>query len=159
MSLLTRRAGREFVLLVALVVGATLASCAHAQQTPPAPTNPELEKRVRELEEIVRQLLAEREQARAAQATFAPAPPTPASAQPQLQPAPTPGQLQDGGAGGAPAGQAAGGGDSEGRRILAGFDEKDGFFIRSSDKRFNLRLTGQIQADYRGFLDGLLIRR
>src|SRR5262249_19362400 len=34
------------------------------------------------------------------------------------------------------------------------WDDKRGFFLRSADDRFNLRLTGQIQADYRAFLDG-----
>jgi phosphate-selective porin OprO/OprP len=34
---------------------------------------------------------------------------------------------------------------------VAGWD--DGFFLRSDDRRFNLRITGQIQADYRTFLD------
>jgi phosphate-selective porin OprO/OprP len=37
--------------------------------------------------------------------------------------------------------------------VVAGWD--DGFFLRSEDKAFNLRITGQIQADYRAFLDGL----
>jgi len=37
---------------------------------------------------------------------------------------------------------------------LAGWDEKEGFFLRSEDKKFSLRLTGQIQGDYRAFLDG-----
>src|SRR5258708_5667857 len=35
--------------------------------------------------------------------------------------------------------------------ILAGWD--NGFFLRSEDKQFNLRITGQIQADYRGYLN------
>jgi phosphate-selective porin OprO/OprP len=50
---------------------------------------------------------------------------------------------------------------------LAGWDEKRGFFLRSPDDRFTLRLTGQIQADYRAFLeerdytdiDSFLVRR
>jgi phosphate-selective porin OprO/OprP len=45
-------------------------------------------------------------------------------------------------------------GPERGSRILAGWEEKRGFFLRSSDDRFNLRITGQIQADYRAFLDG-----
>jgi phosphate-selective porin OprO/OprP len=36
---------------------------------------------------------------------------------------------------------------------LAGWSEKRGFYLRSADDRFNLRVTGQIQADYRAFLD------
>jgi phosphate-selective porin OprO/OprP len=34
---------------------------------------------------------------------------------------------------------------------LAGWD--DGFYLRSADKNFSLRFTGQIQTDYRGYLD------
>jgi phosphate-selective porin OprO/OprP len=30
---------------------------------------------------------------------------------------------------------------------------QDGFFLQSQDKSFNLRITGQVQADYRDFLD------
>jgi phosphate-selective porin OprO/OprP len=37
------------------------------------------------------------------------------------------------------------------RAIVAGWD--NGFFLRSVDKWFYLRITGQIQADYRTFLD------
>jgi phosphate-selective porin OprO/OprP len=39
-------------------------------------------------------------------------------------------------------------------RVLAGWDDEKGFFIRSADDRFHFRVTGQIQADYRAFLDG-----
>ena len=35
--------------------------------------------------------------------------------------------------------------------VLTGWD--DGFYIRSSDKRFSLRVTGQLQADYRWYAD------
>src|SRR5207249_5634162 len=37
---------------------------------------------------------------------------------------------------------------------FAGWDDKEGFILRSADKQFMLRLTGQIQGDYRAFLDG-----
>jgi len=60
----------------------------------------------------------------------------------------------DPGASAAAAAAAASDNPGQGSRVLAGWDEKRGFFIRSSDDRFNLRLTGQIQADYRAFLDG-----
>jgi phosphate-selective porin OprO and OprP len=40
---------------------------------------------------------------------------------------------------------------SERKTAVAGWD--NGFFLRSSDRCFNLRITGQIQADYRTFLD------
>jgi phosphate-selective porin OprO/OprP len=35
--------------------------------------------------------------------------------------------------------------------VLAGWD--DGFYLRSPDRRFSLRVTGQLQADYRWFAD------
>jgi phosphate-selective porin OprO/OprP len=55
----------------------------------------------------------------------------------------------------APVGDVGGGdGSDHGFPILAGWDDKHGFFLRSKDERFYLRLTGQIQADYRAFLDG-----
>ena len=34
---------------------------------------------------------------------------------------------------------------------FAGWD--DGFYLRSADKKFNLRITGQIQTDFRGYLN------
>ncbi|HKB06280.1 MAG TPA: porin [Gemmataceae bacterium] len=37
--------------------------------------------------------------------------------------------------------------------FLAGWDEKTGFALRSADDRFLLRITGQIQADYRYYAD------
>jgi phosphate-selective porin OprO/OprP len=37
--------------------------------------------------------------------------------------------------------------------VLAGWDDKSGFLLRSADQRFQLRITGQIQADYRDYLD------
>jgi phosphate-selective porin OprO and OprP len=39
--------------------------------------------------------------------------------------------------------------------VLAGWDEKGGFFLRSADDRHMLRITGQIQADYRHYLNEL----
>src|SRR5437879_581048 len=49
--------------------------------------------------------------------------------------------------------------------ILAGWD--DGFYLRSQDQTFSLRLTGQLQVDYRGYendndhgdVDTFLMRR
>ena len=36
--------------------------------------------------------------------------------------------------------------------VLAGWD--NGFILRSPDDQFKLRITGQLQSDYRGYLDG-----
>jgi phosphate-selective porin OprO and OprP len=43
--------------------------------------------------------------------------------------------------------------DAPAPRLLAGWDDKTGFVLRSADDRFLLRITGQIQADYRYFPD------
>lgn len=42
---------------------------------------------------------------------------------------------------------------SSGTPTLAGWTEKNGFYLRSADEDFYLRLTGQIQTDYRAYLD------
>lgn len=51
--------------------------------------------------------------------------------------------------------------------VLAGWDEKSGVFLRSADDQFLLRITGQVQSDYRFYgddrdkvdFDNFLIRR
>jgi phosphate-selective porin OprO/OprP len=51
--------------------------------------------------------------------------------------------------------------------VLAGWDDKNGFFLRSPDDQFLLRITGQVQSDYRFYgndrdtvdFDNFLIRR
>jgi phosphate-selective porin OprO/OprP len=127
-----------------------------AQQPPSVPPGPDLEQRVRELEETVRQLQAERNQ-RVAQ-------PAPNGSPTQAAPGATPANPESSGPGQTPGEpgstlgtMTSGGGSSSADSkpsILAGWDDKRGFFLRSSDDQFNLRLTGQIQADYRAFLDG-----
>jgi phosphate-selective porin OprO/OprP len=108
-------------------------STASAQANTPV----NLEARVRELEEIVGRLQAEpaREKAPASglvlsvgQPATPPAVAAPLADQPigVTLPADNPG-------------------------VHAGWD--NGFFIRSADKAYLLRITGQIQSDYRGFLD------
>jgi phosphate-selective porin OprO and OprP len=49
----------------------------------------------------------------------------------------------------APAAEA--GTDAATKPVFTGWD--DGFILRSPDNRFSLRITGQIQTDYRGYLD------
>src|SRR5262249_33102909 len=93
-------------------------------QTPVAnPTNVDLEKRVRELEDTVHRLKEERV--------------------PSIVPNPNSASEID------PDSLAS----KENNEPLAGWSEKRGFFLRSGADRFTLRLTGQIQADYRAFLD------
>jgi phosphate-selective porin OprO/OprP len=159
------------VVAVALLLGRPLP--ARAQQPAAAEPVSDLEKRVRELEDTVRRLQAERGQV---------SPPAssgeqlPAGPEKPKQPAEGP-ALPGPGADTAPDGAGTG---AEGpvrgdRRLLlgrgptgppggeqfpplgtresylAGWDR--GFYLRSRDWQFDLRLTGQIQADYRGFLD------
>ncbi|HEV3146584.1 MAG TPA: porin [Gemmataceae bacterium] len=51
----------------------------------------------------------------------------------------------------APAPRPAGASDAAKPPAVAGWD--NGFFLRSADKRFQLRITGQIQTDYKDFID------
>jgi phosphate-selective porin OprO/OprP len=121
---------------------AALAPPPGALAPPPGPPAPppgppaDLEQRLRELEATVQRLRAERTTSPAA----TDAPRTGADSLPLLPPSPlerTP-----------PAAAATSGAT----KLTAGWS--DGFFIRSEDELFNLRITGQLQADYRAFLDG-----
>jgi phosphate-selective porin OprO/OprP len=144
---------------VAVVMSASSARA----QTPGASTE-DLERRVRELEAMVRTLQAQ-VNANAVQAPFSTQsqnsnnvtlgdPVVPAQAQGGVFAGPTPSAgPQPSGSSPLPSGE------------LAGW--KNGFFIQSPNKDYILRITGQIQADYRNFLngndttdvDGFLVRR
>jgi phosphate-selective porin OprO/OprP len=114
---------------------------AHSQEPPASPSSvAALEKRVRELEAIVRQLQAERTGPAPIEADSSPGGRAGAiTTKPPLN-EPTPIAMPEG------AGEKSSG--------FAGWDDKEGFVMRSADKKFMLRLTGQIQGDYRAFLDG-----
>ncbi|MBI1914450.1 MAG: hypothetical protein HYS12_06885 [Planctomycetes bacterium] len=144
-----------------------LPSVAVAQATPAQPSIPDLVKRIQQLEETVRRLEAERAQRPHPEPLPPPLQATPTSqpAEPQPDAPREEGGNADGiGTSPAPGGSATGGqagersssgGSERGRGSpLAGWDDKRGFYLRSSDNKFNLRLTGQIQGDYRAFLDG-----
>src|SRR5262249_48009505 len=98
---------------------------------------------VRELEELVRKLAAERH----GEANEIP------SGAGALMPGAAPDGAERIPSPMADATRAAGGESKE--KGFTGWDDKGGFIMRSADKRLFLRLTGQIQADYRGFLDGV----
>lgn len=139
-TILNRRLGGALVptLLVLFML-----SDACAQEGPSAAPAPDMEKRIRDLEETVRQLRSER-----AQVPAIPVAHQPAAAETPLQNTATPANLMD-----TDSAIGQGDGSGSGSRVLAGWDDKRGFFLRSSDDKFTLRLTGQIQADYRAFLE------
>jgi phosphate-selective porin OprO/OprP len=185
------RPGSKRLLLPAMIVAGWLGTlpaqvCSQERaKEVAAPTTAELEKRIRDLEETVRRLQAEKEKPAAAGPPQAPhekpaavlpaplastneknaamPPLTPASAlpsQPQtftgpasVQPEPGPGAPSNVAPEAAPPEPLATRDEGGLKSILAGWDEKNGFFLRSADDRFHLRITGQIQADYRTFLD------
>src|SRR5262245_48049575 len=102
------------------------------------PAAPDLDQRVRELEEMVRRLQVQR-----------PLVPADSVAQPADPPS---GEVNT--ADPKPLADSADkptSADSTKPKILAGWDDKEGFFLRSADDNFKLRLTGQLQADYRAF--------
>jgi phosphate-selective porin OprO/OprP len=138
------------------------AGAVHAQSN--GASNEDLERRVRELEAMVRTLQAQ-VNASNAQAPFSTQssnssaatlgdPVVPAQAQGGVFAGPTPSAgPQPSGSSPLPSGEHAG--------------WKNGFFIQSPNKDYILRITGQIQADYRNFtngndttdVDGFLVRR
>lgn len=128
--------------LAGLVLG--FANSLYAQQATPsgeAAKVAELEKRVRDLEAIIRRMDAERQATKRQ-------PSSGTGAEQYATPA-TPAENEVTKLGSDSAGNSK---ESDGKRkLLAGWNE--GFFLRSSDDQFKLRITGQIQADYRAFLD------
>src|SRR5437870_1398498 len=116
---------------IALFAIAVLSACCLRASAQQGTSNPrDLEARVQQLEDVIRQLQSERE------ATVDPR----GTAEPTVLP------------------DAAVAVSAETKKqdpkILAGWNDQKGFILRSSDDRFNLRITGQIQGDYRAFLDG-----
>jgi phosphate-selective porin OprO/OprP len=157
----TRRPRRRALLIAACAL-LTVSGMGRAEDPKSPPSYEDLERRVRELEEIVHRLEADRRKDAppATVPTQAPAPP--AAPQPETPPAEAtpvaaggdpPSQLPR--AGGGPADtEPKGSGDGAPAGALAGWDNDRGFFLRSQNGWFNLRLTGQLQSDYRAFLDG-----
>ncbi len=153
---LPRRWGLALAALSLWGAGAVRADDPPAK-APPPPSYSDLEKRVRELEDIVHRLEADRHKDAPPATTPTQAPPTdaqpPAEATPVAAGGGPPSQLPL--AGGGPADtEPSGSGDGAPSGALAGWDNDRGFFLRSQNGWFNLRLTGQLQNDYRAFLDG-----
>jgi phosphate-selective porin OprO/OprP len=146
-----------------------LVAPARGQQAESPASTADLERRVRELEDIIRKMQAEKAQA----PTAKPAALKMQADQPQAvleNPAAIPVTLQaqpdlsqtmpagpgtetsstEGSSDGSSSSDSGGGGSTRIGSAVAGW--KDGFFLKSQDDRFVLRITGQIQADYRNFL-------
>jgi phosphate-selective porin OprO and OprP len=128
-----------------------------AQTAGTSPSATDLEKRVRELEETVRRLQGERKPTNAyatpalntnATPASVPAKVTQASAAPPSNATAPSVEVIGIGDGATPAGKEDGGPRPN---VFLGWD--DGFYLRSEDKKYSLRITGQIQADYRTYLD------
>jgi phosphate-selective porin OprO/OprP len=124
-----------------------------AQTPAPVPPSTDLEKRVRELEDTVRRLQAEQSHVAPSNDNQSnlPREPSPSDRDVNGNFAQIPSEKEDSNS--EPYFlPSKGSGDSN---FLAGWDDQRGFFLRSADDKFSLRLTGQIQADYRAFLDGI----
>jgi phosphate-selective porin OprO/OprP len=155
---MSRLRGQAFRLLLAPVVLTlgTVATPSSRGQAPAAPqaasTPADLEQRVRELEETIGRMQADAHRTSSApQPAAAVLPPSAPQA-----PASTgvPGAAApDGAANGMSLGSDQPDKEAHGSAwpLLAGWD--DGFYIKSRDNNFVLRITGQIQTDYRAFQD------
>jgi phosphate-selective porin OprO/OprP len=138
-------------ILVLLLLALAITATAKAQEPLGAP-QPDLERRVRELEETVQRLRANQSgTATTGQATGqadqGTTDQTSGSTLPRSDNPPG-SLLQDSSSS---SGSSSSGSSGGGSRSLAGWD--NGFFLRSQDNRFVLRITGQIQTDYRAFLE------
>jgi len=116
-------------------------------QTPVPPQSGDLDQRVHELEDTVRRLQAER-------SSLATVAPQQASGSQQTNDSFSQTQVPSQGENASADANFLPDKEKSDSGILAGWDDKRGFYLRSPDNRFTLRLTGQIQADYRAFLDG-----
>jgi phosphate-selective porin OprO/OprP len=141
-------------LVIALLSWATFVSTTYAQQATAQQgqqqaqqqSYADLEKRVRDLEATLKRQDAERANVtpNVTGVTVAPQQeqqPAPEASAPAPSEAPT------------EAGRAMEFQIQGGKGLVAGWDE--GFFLRSADNNFHLRITGQIQADYRAYMDDL----
>ncbi len=110
----------------------------------------ELQQRVQDLEAVVRQLKDGRDLTPASSQPVSLAYTDPAAMNAGTVPA-APAAATSANASAAPADPPAGGGTSGAAENFIGWN--NGFFLQSPDRTCSLRITGQIQADYRGFLD------
>lgn len=149
------------VLFLNLIVLCAVILPTNARADDPTRSQAELERRVRELEETVRLLTADRQSH---------SPELDRREQPVVRPNAGQGLVQSGAAcavepatassaidaqfsGGAPSITPGSTVPADGAASSFTAGWKDSFILQSRDKQFLLRLTGQIQADYRDFLD------
>jgi phosphate-selective porin OprO/OprP len=134
-----------------------------AQSAPAAqPSVAALERRVAELEAVIGRMQAERQTpaARPVAVLQGVTPDGSGSEEPRAEPQPGPGRTDTstdggGGSGGGTggSGSASGGSSSSGSRGLTAGWINDQFILQSADKKFLLRITGQIQVGERNFLE------
>ena len=156
-----------FLLTSACIFSA--ASVSSAEEPRPVASNAKLERRVHELEAIVQRLQEDLRKSNSAGATTMSAAPGTIGAPPSNVESVLGNSVRPGGAptlaNEAPGASAAPTRDGSTAHIPAGWD--NGFFIQSEDKTYSLRITGQIQGDYREFvrsgdttdIDNFLVRR
>ena len=150
--------GRRALLSLSLTISVALTPPGVSAQTAAtSPSSTDLEKRVRELEDTVRRLEGERARTNAHTPPLPNTNPTPASgpakvtqasAVPPSNAAVPSVEVLSVGDGTEPS-RTEGGGPRP--NVFLGWD--DGFYLRSEDRKYSLRFTGQIQADYRTYLD------
>jgi phosphate-selective porin OprO/OprP len=125
-----------------------------AQAPLPSEPNPDLEKRVHELENTVRRLEAERSQSAPKTASRSSLASGQVSVSQTVHDAASQSQTPSPEENPSTDTYFLPGRGRQDSGILAGWDDQRGFILRSPDDKFILRFTGQIQADYRAFLDG-----
>jgi phosphate-selective porin OprO and OprP len=117
----------------------TAASSTSAAQSTRSPNSANLEQRIRDLEATVQQLQTQQGQPGAMPTTGMQVPPAPGDAPQSIVP---------------PESSAFNPIGSEGGPSALDFQEPfKGFYIESADKAFSLRITGQVQLDYREYLN------
>jgi phosphate-selective porin OprO/OprP len=146
-----------YLLLLTWLIFLGFSVCARAQDGAPLPKDPlpptiqSLERRIQELEETIKRMQSAASPiVTVSQGTQTPVVDTLPSPAKLNQQSPTPPSDVKSETVDSSDGKSDGGTEKK-TRPVAGWD--NGFFLRSSDNRFNLRITGQIQADYRTFLD------
>jgi phosphate-selective porin OprO/OprP len=157
--LIVSRHKTSFALIcLAVFLGLCRSNTVDAQQPDDPPTMETLNRRILELENVVRSLQTGRSGENAPATTLPP---------PDTEQAESGNEDGTGWADGAVKDSGAAKTKAASTRPPADAGWDKGFFLRSQDKKYSLRITGQLQSDYRGFLhdddttdiDTFLVRR